>query len=268
VRKRIGIAAIGGIALVVWVLFILGGVKLTDFTTQLAVGLALLIPVIVVLMFKPEINSWTLSRHSQKVRTEPVMTAVQYQGLVGTEAQIMPALEFGGLVVRKTTNFQHGGTYRRSVYFVKLINTTPNTLSKNCRGSIILFGSDILNRSTIWENNYQVSINIGHEECLFLFRTETFRAETGPESTRLYFSHPLSIDFVDERSRDVYDDNLDRRLRLLVQSENARFPSEEQSFNKSIRQLELERTEMSKQVRSILLRSLCYEVFPPPRTVL
>jgi hypothetical protein len=243
VRKRVGIAAIGGIALVVWVLFILGGVKLSDFTTQLAVGLALLIPVIVVFMFKPEIDSWTRSRHSQRVRNEPVMTAVQYQGLVGTETRIMPALEFGGLVVRKTTNFQHGGRYRRSVYFVKVINTTPNTLSTHCRGSITLFGSDILNRSTIWEKNYQVSINIGHEECLFLFRTETFRAETEPESTRLYFSHPLSIDFVNERSRDVYDDNLDRRLRVLVQSENARFPSEAQSFNKSIRQIINDATE-------------------------
>ena len=116
-------------------------------------------------------------------------------------------------------------------------------MSTHCRGSITLFGSDILNRSTIWEKNYHVSSNIGHEECLFLFRTETFRAETGPDSTRLYFSHPLSIDFVDERSRDVYDDNLDRRFRVLVQSENAHFPSEAQSFNKSIRQIINDATE-------------------------
>lgn len=56
-RKRIGLAAIVSIVIVVAILFGFGGVKLTDFTTQLAVGLTLLIPVILYFMFKPEIES-------------------------------------------------------------------------------------------------------------------------------------------------------------------------------------------------------------------
>jgi hypothetical protein len=65
-RKRIGLAAIGAILIVVITLFIFGGVKLSDFTTDLAVGLILLCPAILFFMFKPEVDSWVSSRHKQK----------------------------------------------------------------------------------------------------------------------------------------------------------------------------------------------------------
>jgi hypothetical protein len=66
-RKRIGLSAIGAVLFVIAVLFAAGGVKLSDFTTQLAVGLALLIPLIAAFMIKPEIDSWTNSRRKHKI---------------------------------------------------------------------------------------------------------------------------------------------------------------------------------------------------------
>jgi hypothetical protein len=65
-RKRIGLAAIGAVLAVVAVLFVFGGVKLNEFTTQLAVGLTLLIPITGAFMIKPQIESWINSgqRHN------------------------------------------------------------------------------------------------------------------------------------------------------------------------------------------------------------
>jgi len=55
-RKRLGLAAIAAVAVIVSVLFVAGGVRLPDFMTQLAVGLSLLIPTIGYFTFKPEID--------------------------------------------------------------------------------------------------------------------------------------------------------------------------------------------------------------------
>ncbi|MGA9155134.1 MAG: hypothetical protein WBZ36_31510 [Candidatus Nitrosopolaris sp.] len=72
-RKRIGLAAIAVIVVVVAILFRFGGVKLTDFNTQLAVGLSLMVPVILYFMFKPEIESRLRPSHLKKMveQTQP-----------------------------------------------------------------------------------------------------------------------------------------------------------------------------------------------------
>ncbi len=147
-----------------------------------------------------------------------------------------PVLAYGRTIVRRTRMQQHGGVYRRSTYFVEVTNSIPNTTARNCRGSLTIHGSNIINQRTVWEN-HQESIDIGHNEYLFLFKVETFRTETGPESTRLYFTRPTAIDPVDEESRDTYDENLDREITVLVQSENGSFPVEENSLTRTIRQI-------------------------------
>ena len=122
------------------------------------------------------------------------------------------------------------------MYFVEVVNTIPNTVARNCRGSITLSKSSITNRSTVWEKNYE-TIDIGHREFLYLFTLDVFRDEKETELTRLYFSHPLSLDPVDEKSRQAYDENLHKKLSVLIQSDNAGFPSETQSFSKTIHQI-------------------------------
>jgi hypothetical protein len=64
-RKQIGLAAISVILIIVVLLFVFAAVNLTDFTTQLAAGLTLLCSPIFYFMFKPEIDSWMISRHKQ-----------------------------------------------------------------------------------------------------------------------------------------------------------------------------------------------------------
>lgn len=155
----------------------------------------------------------------------------------GTRPPSNPVLTYGRIIVRGTTNPQHRGVYRRSTYFVEVVNNTANTTARNCRGSITLLGSHIINRRTVWENNNRESIDIGHREYLYLFKVETFRTQEGPESTRLYFTRPTDIDFVDEESRDTYNENLDRRLNVLIHSDNAHFPTEANSFSRTVRQI-------------------------------
>jgi hypothetical protein len=84
-RKRIGLSAIGAVLFVIAVLFAAGGVKLSDFTTQLAVGLALLIPLISAFMIKPEIDSWTNSRRKHKITA-----TVAHQQAVGIHETASP----------------------------------------------------------------------------------------------------------------------------------------------------------------------------------
>ena len=167
---------------------------------------------------------------------------------IQTGAQPLPAathpiLKYGNLFVRKSAHYEHSGVFRNSTYFVEVLNTIPNSSAKNCRGSITLSGSGIINRSRVWEKDYQITIDIGHREFLHLFEVSVFRDENGIESTRLYFSHPLSLVAVDEISRNTYDESLDKKLSVLIQSDNTSFPTETESFKKSIRQIILDAVE-------------------------
>lgn len=148
-----------------------------------------------------------------------------------------PALKYGKPIVRKTKLPAHSGIYHTSKYFIEVVNATTNTVAKNCKGSITISGSEITNQATVWEKNNDYSIDIAHREFLYLFKVSIFRDKTGKEESRLYFSHPLAVDLVDEAAMESYSDNLDKSLSILVQSDNASFPSEVESFNKTIHQI-------------------------------
>lgn len=151
-----------------------------------------------------------------------------------TKVRKTPILQYGRLIVRKSTYYKHDETSR---FFVEVVNTVPDTLAEKCQGSITLSESDIINRITWWDKNDEPTIDIGQTEFLNLFRIIVFKDEKGTESPpRLYFSHPLSLDAEDEESRRTYVESLDKKLSLLMQSSNASFP-EVKSFNKTIKEI-------------------------------
>jgi hypothetical protein len=87
-RKAIGLSAIGPLTAVVVVMFVIGRIDLTDFITQLAVGLTLLIPVLAYFMFKPEIEKWIRSRKTSVSTTFSSVTKQEQQG-TSTVSQVI-----------------------------------------------------------------------------------------------------------------------------------------------------------------------------------
>ena len=149
---------------------------------------------------------------------------------------LKPILEYGRIIVRRRTESTHGGIFDSGSYHVEVINTTPNTVAKNCTGSIDIPETEVRNHVTMWEKDRIETIDIGHRELLHLFRVSVFRKESQPPETRLYF-HAGGPDHVDRIAEERFTNNLDRRIIVLVQSHNADFPPESESFSRTVRQI-------------------------------
>jgi len=154
-----------------------------------------------------------------------------------------PRLEFGRIIVRKQTQRMHGGLYDIGNYFVEVINTTPNTVAKNCNGSIDLVGTEIRIQVTVWEKDRLKIIDIGHRELLHLFRVSVFTKELDRPETRLYFYNRSGLDIIDKKAQEEYNDRLNKQLTVLIQSENAFFPSPSESISRTIHQVIVEAVE-------------------------
>jgi hypothetical protein len=103
--------------------------------------------------------------------------------LVTSEIEaISPSLNYGNIIVTKTSQEMHGGVYDDRDYYVEVINETPNTVAKNCRGSLDMPTEEIRRRTTVWEDGSQ-TINIGQKELLYLFRVSYFNKDS--ERTRI-----------------------------------------------------------------------------------
>jgi hypothetical protein len=89
----------------------------------------------------------------------------------------------------------------------------------------------------VWEKGETEIIDIGHREFLHLFRVSVFSREPQTSETRLYFYNRRRPDIVDEAAIERYAQSLDKKISPLIQSEKAHFPSESETFSKTIRQI-------------------------------
>lgn len=231
VRKQVIIRILLGGGAVIAILIgivllatIFGGIDLVDFNTGIAVSLIFLVLGIGYWTLKPHIERYV----NQKADNDAKREKKSQQELV------TPVLKFGGIVVRSGSQFMHGGVYDSKNYYVEVVNIAPSTVAKNCRGSISMIGPEIV---TIWEKGRSETIDIGHREFLCLFRTSVFRKGSHVAKTKLYFYAKEGIDIVNETAERRYINNLDRRITVLVKSENAHFPLEFESFSKTTRQV-------------------------------
>jgi hypothetical protein len=174
---------------------------------------------------------WDLAYRRRKKDIEPIVIQARKPDIKLTEnLPVDPNLQFGRLCVKKRPEYMHGGRYDRSFYYVE-INTVPSTVASNCQGSITL---DSNTYSTIWEKNESYNISIAHGELLYLFETSVFTSGSN-QVTRLYFK--WGIHTVGDEAIHDYNNNLDKQLTVLIQSDNATFPSEPESFKRTIRQI-------------------------------
>jgi hypothetical protein len=145
-----------------------------------------------------------------------------------------PSINYGRIIVRNTRQGMHGGIYDERRYYVEVINKTPNTVARNCKGSLDTPTEEVRDHSMIWENGSE-TIDIGHNGLLYLFEVAIFNKYSERTLTLLHFHGQQRI--VDSTAEKSYNNKLDKILRVLIQSENARFPSESESLRKTIREI-------------------------------
>lgn len=147
-----------------------------------------------------------------------------------------PSLTYGRIIIKHNMESQHQGTYHYSDYFLEVMNSTPNTVAKNCQASFDLYNnSDITDFVAFWNKNNSDIISIGHPELLKLFTVSIFYKGNRRVDTKLLF-------YIKSKSEDdldyfniPYGENMNRELCVLLQSENARYPSSTEAFCKTIK---------------------------------
>jgi hypothetical protein len=137
-RKRIGLAAIAAVAIVVATLFGFGGVKLTDFITQLAVGLMLIIPAILYFMFKPEIKSLLGPRYHRKTVEQTQQQHDEGLKQYGSRSELPPFKEM--LAKANVTVDMSGLDFRITLH--QYMSNIRDLLYKDIRVTFLLLDPD------------------------------------------------------------------------------------------------------------------------------
>jgi hypothetical protein len=138
------------------------------------------------------------------------------------ELQGGPSIKFGRVIVKNRTPRMHGGTYDDGYYYVEVINEVPNTVAQGCKGSINM-STEQITHSVKWEDGSQTA-KIGHKALLYLFFISKFKQES--KGTRTFFYFPWENHQVSDMAEQAYENRLDKNLKVFIQSDNAKFPSE------------------------------------------
>jgi hypothetical protein len=134
-------------------------------------------------------------------------------------------------------HLQWYGTYHDSIYLLKVINSPANRVARNFEATLDLpHNTEIVG---LWNKNDDPRISIGHPELLRLFSVLVFKSHEPDETTLRFFK--LDTDGADETTLRFLDtfqipyvENLNRELRVLIQSEDATHPTGTDVFCKTI----------------------------------
>lgn len=63
-------------------------------------------------------------------------TLLEIKDMISSMHRTLPILNYGKIKVRQEGQHMHGGMYDDCSYFIEVVNTTSNTVAKNCQGSI------------------------------------------------------------------------------------------------------------------------------------
>jgi hypothetical protein len=94
-RKRLSLVAGIVVTMIVAILFVYGGVNLGEFTTQLAVGLTLLLPAIAYFAFKPKINKLIKSEIRKIENIPQIAHNIQQQETKTNSQPVQPIIKSG-----------------------------------------------------------------------------------------------------------------------------------------------------------------------------
>ncbi len=149
-----------------------------------------------------------------------------------TLAPQIAKLKFRKPVVKKSIDYQHGGVYHRSDYYLPVENVKRDIVAENCVGSINLIDSNIgSDNYAIWDKNNDSSINIGHVEYLRLFLVSNF-VKDGNSENYFYMYRKSQADDIPNNIEFPYYESQVKLLEIKIQSTNAIYPSE--PYQKSV----------------------------------
>jgi hypothetical protein len=178
------------------------------------------IPTTIAYGFKPSINA------EGRTITNAATTLVQ-----------VPSLTYGRIIIRHRTENQHGGTYRDSDYLLQVVNSIPNTVARDCEAIFDLHNNtEISNFIGLWNRNNSPTISIGHPELLKLFTVSLFYVGNRRVDTKLHFYVRSNVEGALDYFDIPYGENMNRELRVLLQSTNANYPPAD-AFNRTIQNI-------------------------------
>jgi hypothetical protein len=147
----------------------------------------------------------------------------------------IPSITYGRIIIRHYEHEEHSGTYRDSEYLLEVMNSTPNTMALNCQASLDLDNNpEIRDYVALWNKNSSDRIPIGHMELLRLFTVSKFYKGNRPVETKLHFDKKSDIEGAISHWEVPDTESRNRELRVLLQSDNAHFPSAAEAFHKTI----------------------------------
>jgi hypothetical protein len=144
-------------------------------------------------------------------------------------------LKFQKPVVRKSIDYQHGGVYHRSDFYLPVENIKRDTVAKDCVGSIRLLHSKMdSDNYALWDKNNDSSIDIGHVEYLRLFLISDFVKDGKSERYFNIYRKPPEED-IPSSIELPYDESENKVISITIQSINAVYPSE--PYKKSLKNI-------------------------------
>jgi len=150
----------------------------------------------------------------------------------------VPSLIYGRIIIRHRTENQHNGTYHNSEYLLEVVNSTPNTVARNCEAVFDLHNNtEISSFVGLWNRNTSPTISIGHPELLKLFTVSLFYIGNRRVDTKLHFYVRSNVEGALDYFDIPYGENMNRELRVLLQSTNANYPSAADAFNRTIQNI-------------------------------
>lgn len=144
-------------------------------------------------------------------------------------------LKFQNPIVKRSIDYQHGGVYHRSDYYLPVENVKRDTVAKDCEGSIKLIDSQSGNDDyAIWDKNNDSSIHIGHIEYLRLFLISNF-VKDGNSENYFYMYRKSPADDIPNNIQFPYVESQKKFVEIKIQSTNAIYPSE--PYKKSVKDI-------------------------------
>ena len=118
------------------------------------------------------------------------------------------------------------------------MNSIPNTVARDCEAIFDLHNNtEISNFVGLWNRNNYPTISIGHPELLKLFTVSLFYIGNRRVDTKLHFYVRSNVEGALDYFDIPYGENMNRELRVLLQSTNANYPSAADAFNRTIQNI-------------------------------
>ncbi len=173
------------------------------------------------------------------LRTSTIIRKTNNIEATQEQKNVTPNLEYDRIILRTGNSKSHGGEYLYSSYFLEIINTIPNTLAHECETFIELQNTDIKHINAYWDKDNSEITSIGQKELVKLFTISKFKDENNNITTNLIFYKKTSDGYISDIPNE-WDDNMNKKLVVQIQSSDAKYPFGDEIFKKTLLEITYE----------------------------